>query len=171
MGLEELAVYAVFFFIIPALATWKIKNTNRRDQSILLSSLLGLLYAAAKGCSFIYVAGVVIVAVFLMFVMFLPEESKRRLDWIVVIISTIFLNLYLLHGRLVSMGPLYLISCLTVFLVWVLGVFRMSLICIVASVVLSGLIFYGFPFISLVFGVFMLLLCRQKIRGYGGIKN
>ncbi|NJE30116.1 hypothetical protein E3E38_03505 [Thermococcus sp. 18S1] len=171
MGLEELLVYAVFFFIIPALATWKIKNTNRRDQLILLSSLFGLLYAAAKGGSFIYVAGVVIVAVFLMFVMFLPEEPKRRLNWIVVIISTLFLNLYLLHGRLVPMGSLYLISGLTVFLVWALGVLRMSLICLVTSVVLSGLIFYGLPFISLVFGVFILLLCREKITRHGGIKN
>ncbi|NJE02000.1 hypothetical protein [Thermococcus sp. JdF3] len=171
MDLGELLVYAVFFFIIPVLATWKIKNTHRRDQLILLSSLLGLLYAAVREDSFIYVIGVVIVALFLMFVMFLPEEPKRRLDWIVVIISTLFLNLYLLHGRLVPRGPLYLLSGLTVFLVWVLGVLRMSLVCLVTSVILSGLIFYGFPFISFVLGVFMLLLCREEITGYRGIKN
>ncbi len=166
--MEELLVYVVFFFIIPALTTWKIKNTHRRDQLILLSSLLGLLYAAAREDSFIYVIGVVIIALFLMFGMFLPEESKRRLDWVVVIISTLFLNLYLLHGRLVSMNLLYIISGLTLFLVWVLGVLRMSLACLVTSVLLSGLIFYGFPFISLVLGVFMLLLCCKKIGGHRG---
>ena len=168
MGLEELLAYAVFFFIIPVLATWKIKNTHRRDRLILLSSLLGLLYAAVGEGSFIYAGGVLIVAVFLVFVMSLPDESRHRLDWIIVIILTLFLNSYLLHGHLVSMGLLYLISGLTVFLVWALGVLRMSLICLVTSVVLSGLIFYGFPFISIVFGAFTLLFCQGKIKRSGG---
>lgn len=163
-------VYIVSFFIIPVLATWKIKNTNKRDWLILLSSLLGLLYAAAEEGSFIYVGGVLIVAVFLVVLMFLPEELRHRLDRITVIILTLFLNSYLLHGRLFSMSLLYLVSGLAVFLVWALGVLRMSLTCLVASVVLSGLIFYGFPFVSFVFGAFILLRCWRKIKGWG-IKN
>lgn len=171
MNLEGLLVYTLFFFIIPALTTWKIKNTHRRDRLILLSALMGLFYVAAKEGSFIYVIGVVIVALFLLFVMFLPEKFKRRLDWIIIIISSLFLNSYLLYSSSTSMDLIYFVSILTVFLLWVLGVLKRSLICIVTSVILSGLIFYNFHSISFVLGVFMFLLCWGKVKEHGGIKN
>jgi len=51
------------------------------------------------------------------------------------------------------------------------GVLRMSLICIVTSVILSGLIFYRFPLIPFIMGAFMLLLCWRGIKENEGIKD